>query len=59
MLHIRVINKFIINLEIRGGHPVLVNYETFLSSLFSIAPPNYFSVQTVDKILWITPCTFY
>ena len=40
MLHIRVINKYIINLEIGGGgYPVVVNYQTLLSSLFSIASP--------------------
>ena len=45
MQNIGVINKYTINLEIRGGGggSVLVNYQSFLSNLFSLAPPNYFS----------------
>ena len=50
MLNIGVINKYTINL-IRNkggggggrGYLVLVNYQSFLSNLFSLAPPpNYF-----------------
>ena len=46
MLNVGVTNKYIINLEIWvGSYPVLVNYQLFLSSLFSIAqPPQFFSV---------------
>ena len=46
MLNINVINKYTINLEIGGGgYPVLVNYQSFLSNLFSLAPlRNYFFV---------------
>ena len=43
MLNIGVINKNTTNLEI-GGYSVLVNYQSFLSNLFSLAPPNYFTV---------------
>ena len=39
MLNIGVINKYTTNLEIEGeGYPVLVNYQSFLSNLFSLAP---------------------
>ena len=39
MLNIGVINKYTINLEIGGGYPVLVNYQSFFSNLLSLAPP--------------------
>ena len=39
MLNISVINKYTINLGIRGGYLALINYQSFLSSLFSLAPP--------------------
>ena len=46
MLNIRVINKYTINLGIEwvGGNSALVNYQLFLSKLFSLAPPKYFSL---------------
>ena len=34
-------NKYTTNLEI-GGYPVLVNYQSFLSNLFSLAPLQLF-----------------
>ena len=44
MLNIGVINKYTVNLEIGGGggYPVLVNYQSFLSNLLSLAPPTIF-----------------
>ena len=40
MLNIGVINKYTSNLEIGGGsYSVLVNYQSFLSNLFSLATP--------------------
>ena len=39
MLNIGVINKYTINKGIGGGYSVLVNYQSFLSNLFSLAPP--------------------
>ena len=39
MLNISVTKKYTINLEIGGDHSVLVNYQTFLSNLFLLAPP--------------------
>ena len=46
MLNIGVINKYsgTINLGIGETYSVLVNYQSFLSNLFSLAPPNYFSL---------------
>ena len=40
MLNIDVINKHTINRGIGEGYSVLVNYQSFLSNLFSLAPPN-------------------
>ena len=36
----------------RGGYSVLVNYQSLLSNLFSLAPPppNHFPLQTVHEI---------
>ena len=46
--NIGFINKYIINSGIRGGgggYSVLVNYQSLLSHIFSLAPPpNYFSL---------------
>ena len=42
MLNIGVIYKYTINLEIGSGYPVLVNYQSFLSNLLSLAPPQLF-----------------
>ena len=40
MLNIDVINKYTTNYIIGGGgYSVLVNYQSFLSNLFSLAPP--------------------
>ena len=40
MLNIGIINKYTINYEIGGeGFSVLINYQSFLSNLFSLAPP--------------------
>ena len=40
MLNIGFINKYIINSEIAGGgYSVLVNYQSFLSNIFSLASP--------------------
>ena len=38
MLNIGVINKYTINLEIGVGSLELVNYQSFFSNLFSLAP---------------------
>ena len=60
MLNINVIDKYTINLEIggAGGYPVLFNYQSFLSNLFSLAPQLIFYINcrrnTVDY-----PCKFY
>ena len=53
MLNIGVINKYIINLEIGGGgYLVLVNYQSFLSNLFSLAPPQlFFSISCIRNRL--------
>ena len=42
MLNIGFINKYTTNLGIEGGYLVLVNYQSFLSNLFSLAPPQLF-----------------
>ena len=43
MLNIGVINKYTINLEIGGGdYSLLVNYQSFLSNFFSLAPSQVF-----------------
>ena len=42
MLNIGVINKDTINLGIGGGYSVLVKYQSFLSSFFSLAPSQAF-----------------
>ena len=46
MPNISFINKYIINSEIRGkgggGYSVLVNYPSFLSNIFPLAPPQLF-----------------
>ena len=40
MLNIDVINKYTLNLiRNKGGYSVLVNYQSFRSNLFSLAPP--------------------
>ena len=46
MLNIGIINKYTINLIWnKGGYSVLVDYQSFLSNLFSLAPhPDYFSL---------------
>ena len=44
MLNLGVVNKHTTNFEIGGGYSVLVNYQSFFSNLFSLAPPNYFSL---------------
>ena len=47
MLSIGVINKDTINHGMGGGegYSVLVNYQSFLSKILSLAPhPNYFSL---------------
>ena len=35
-----------------GGYSVLVNYQLLLSNIFPLPPPppNYFSLQNIDKI---------
>ena len=38
LLNLGAINKYTINLEIGRGYPVLDNYQSFLSNLFSLAP---------------------
>ena len=45
-LNIGFIYKSIINSGIRrgGGYSVLVNYQSLLSNIFPLAPPNYFSL---------------
>ena len=44
MLNIGVINKDTINLGVGGGggYSVLVNYQSFLSNFFSLAPSQFF-----------------
>ena len=42
MLNIGVLNKDTINLKIWGGDSVLVNYQSFLSNFFSLAPFQVF-----------------
>ena len=52
MLNISDINKYAINLEIGGGggYSVIVNYQSFLSNLFSLAPyPIIFLYQLWKK----------
>ena len=54
MLNIGVINKYTIKLRDRGGggYSVLVNYQSFLSKLFSLAPPQLFlSINCVQNRL--------
>ena len=53
MLNIGVINKYTINLEIRGGgYSVLVNYQSFLPNFFSLAPPQlFFSINCIRNRL--------
>ena len=53
MLNIGVINKYTINYEIGGGgYSVLVNYQSFLSNLFSLAPPQlFFSINRIRNRL--------
>ena len=52
MLNIGFINKYIINLG--GGHSVLVNYQSLLSTIFPLDSTIIFlyKIQT-------TPCEFY
>ena len=45
MLNIDVINKYTINLEMEGGFSVLVNYQSFLSNLFSLDPQLFLSIN--------------
>ena len=48
MLNIGIINKYTINLiRNKGGYSVLVDYQSFLSNLFSLAPPPrlFFSIS--------------
>ena len=47
MLNISVINQYSIN---GGGYSVLVNYQLFLSNLFSLAPP-IFSINCIRNRL--------
>ena len=55
MLNVDIINKYTINLGIGGGgYSVLVNYQSFLSNFFLLAPLNYFSLKTVDEIDYST-----
>ena len=55
MLNKGVINKYTINQGIgKGGYSVLVNYQSFLSNLFSLAPPNIFLYKLRTK--QITQC---
>ena len=43
MLNIGFINKYIINSEIgEGGYSVLGNYQSLLSNIFPLAPPQLF-----------------
>ena len=50
MLNIGFINKNTINLDIERGrvYSVLVNYQSFLSNLFPLAPPSYFSLYNIN-----------
>ena len=49
MLNMGVINKYTINWGIGGGYSVLVNYQSFLSNLFSLAPPIIFLNKLYTK----------
>ena len=52
MLNLGVINKYTINLGIRGGYKqysVLVNYQSFLSNIFSLALPILFLYKLWTK----------
>ena len=52
MLNISVINKYTLNLEIGGGgYSVLVNYQSLLSNLFSLAPQSFFSINCIRNRL--------
>ena len=55
LLNIGVINKYTINLGIgEGGYSVLRNYQSFLSNLFSLAPPPphlFFSLNCIRNRL--------
>ena len=60
MLNIGVITKYTINQRIGqgGGYSALLNYQPFLSNLFSLAPsPIIFLYKLYTKS--ITPCEFY
>ena len=58
MLNIGVINKYTINYtEWEEGYSVLVNYQSFLSNLFSLAPPSqlFFSINyTRNRLLRVS-----
>ena len=49
MLNIGVVNKYTTKLRNRGGCSVLVNYQSFLSQLFSLAPPIIFVYKLCTK----------
>ena len=54
MLNIGVINKYTLNYGIGGGggYSVLVNYQSFLSNLFSLAHPQlFFSINCIRNRL--------
>ena len=52
MLNIGVINKYTTNYGIGGGYSVLVNYQSFLSNLLSLAPPQLnFSINCIRNRL--------
>ena len=52
MLNIGVINKYTINKEIGGrAFSVVVNYQSFLSNLFSLAPQLIFSINCIRNRL--------
>ena len=50
MLNISVLNEDTINLEIwGGGYSVLVNYQSFLSNFFSLAPSQVFFFENCRR----------
>ena len=57
MLNIGVINKHRPYYKLRngGGYSVFVNYQSFLSNLFSLAPQLFFSINcTRNRLLGVS-----
>ena len=58
---LRYYQQIYYKLKNRGDYSILVNYQSFLSNFFSIAPPPPPPITFLYKLYtkWITPCEFY